>query len=213
MRATGLLQPGSLVHWIYRLRLPGIDASDDAAKAVTRAGARAISAGRLGHPQPQQCVAASRAQCRTLYPVPHHCRPDRAADRRRRRRQCGEKPSRPPARDHRHHEGARRQRAARVRHLSHPGHAAGAVGGAIGVVLGAILPFVIAWAFRRRSFRCRSIRRCTWASWRWRCSMGCSPRLPSRCGRSAAPMTCRSANCSATRLRRSRISRASSMSR
>ena len=37
LRATGLLQPGSLVHWIYRLRLPGIDSSDTAAKAVARA--------------------------------------------------------------------------------------------------------------------------------------------------------------------------------
>ena len=35
LRATGLLQPGSLVHWHYRLRLPANDASDEAAKAVT----------------------------------------------------------------------------------------------------------------------------------------------------------------------------------
>ena len=33
--ATGLLQPGSLVRWHYRLRLPNNDASDAAAKAVT----------------------------------------------------------------------------------------------------------------------------------------------------------------------------------
>ena len=35
LRATGLLQPGSLVHWHYRLRLPANDTSDAAAKAVT----------------------------------------------------------------------------------------------------------------------------------------------------------------------------------
>jgi putative ABC transport system permease protein len=35
LRATGLLQPGSLVRWHYRLRLPGNDSSDAAAKAVT----------------------------------------------------------------------------------------------------------------------------------------------------------------------------------
>jgi len=35
LRATGLLQPGSLVRWHYRLRLPANDASDTAAKAVT----------------------------------------------------------------------------------------------------------------------------------------------------------------------------------
>ena len=34
LRATGLLQPGSLVHWHYRLRLPANDTSDAAAKAV-----------------------------------------------------------------------------------------------------------------------------------------------------------------------------------
>ena len=35
LRATGLLQPGSLVRWHYRLRLPANDASDAAAKAVS----------------------------------------------------------------------------------------------------------------------------------------------------------------------------------
>ncbi|HVZ52649.1 MAG TPA: FtsX-like permease family protein, partial [Pseudolabrys sp.] len=37
LRATGLLQPGSLVRWTYRLRLPERDASNAAAKAVTQA--------------------------------------------------------------------------------------------------------------------------------------------------------------------------------
>jgi putative ABC transport system permease protein len=35
LRATGLLQPGSLVHWLYRVRLPENDTGDDAAKTVT----------------------------------------------------------------------------------------------------------------------------------------------------------------------------------
>jgi putative ABC transport system permease protein len=35
LRATGLIQPGSLVRWNYRLRLPQNDANDAAAKAVT----------------------------------------------------------------------------------------------------------------------------------------------------------------------------------
>ncbi len=35
LRTTGLLQPGSLVRWHYRLRLPANDASDAAAKALT----------------------------------------------------------------------------------------------------------------------------------------------------------------------------------
>lgn len=35
LRATGLLQPGSLVRWQYRLKLPGNDATDAYAKVVT----------------------------------------------------------------------------------------------------------------------------------------------------------------------------------
>jgi putative ABC transport system permease protein len=35
LRATGLVQPGSLVRWHYRLRLPASNASDTTAKAVT----------------------------------------------------------------------------------------------------------------------------------------------------------------------------------
>lgn len=35
LRATGLLQPGSLVRWHYRLKLPGSDANDAAARAFT----------------------------------------------------------------------------------------------------------------------------------------------------------------------------------
>ncbi len=37
LRATGLLQPGSVVRWHYRLRLPGNDATDAAVRAVTAA--------------------------------------------------------------------------------------------------------------------------------------------------------------------------------
>jgi putative ABC transport system permease protein len=46
LRATGLLQPGSLVHWHYRLRLPANDAGDAAAKAAAaQARARFPQAG------------------------------------------------------------------------------------------------------------------------------------------------------------------------
>ena len=40
LRATGLLQPGSLVRWHYRLRLPAADAADRAAAAVVAAAQR-----------------------------------------------------------------------------------------------------------------------------------------------------------------------------
>ena len=125
LRATGLLQPGSLVRWHYRLRLPANDTSDAAAKAVAAQARSAISRSRLGYPQPQQCLAAARAQRRALHAISRHRRPDRALGRRCRRRQCGEKPSRPPARNHRHPEGARRLGPAHLRDLSHAGADAG----------------------------------------------------------------------------------------
>ena len=121
LRATGLLQPGSLVRWIYRLRLPDNAADDRAATALVDDARKRAAGGRLGDPQPQQCLAAARAQHRALHPVPDAGRPDRAAGRRRRRRQRGEEPSRPQARRHRHVEGARRDRRPRVRDLSDAG--------------------------------------------------------------------------------------------
>jgi putative ABC transport system permease protein len=42
LRATALLQPGSLVRWTYRLALPGGDASDRAADAVTQRADRQL---------------------------------------------------------------------------------------------------------------------------------------------------------------------------
>ena len=42
LRATGLLQPGSLVRWHYRLRLTNADANDRAAQAVVAASERAL---------------------------------------------------------------------------------------------------------------------------------------------------------------------------
>jgi putative ABC transport system permease protein len=40
LRATGLVQPGSLVRWHYRLRIPGSDANDRAANAIVTASER-----------------------------------------------------------------------------------------------------------------------------------------------------------------------------
>jgi len=42
LRATGLIQPGSLVRWHYRLRLPAADANDRAANAVVAASAKQL---------------------------------------------------------------------------------------------------------------------------------------------------------------------------
>jgi putative ABC transport system permease protein len=42
LRATGLVQPGSLVRWHYRLRLPNADANDKAADAVAAAAEKEL---------------------------------------------------------------------------------------------------------------------------------------------------------------------------
>ena len=42
LRATGLLQPGSLVRWHYRLKVPGADANDRVAQAVVTASERQL---------------------------------------------------------------------------------------------------------------------------------------------------------------------------
>ena len=42
LRATGLIQPGSLVRWHYRLRLPAADANDRAANAVVAASEKQL---------------------------------------------------------------------------------------------------------------------------------------------------------------------------
>ena len=120
LRATGLLQPGSLVRWHYRLKLPGADANDRAAQARGRGLGEAASRRRLGSAHPRQCLARARPQHRALHPIPDLGRPHRAAGRRRRRRQRGEALSRPPPRHDRHLEVARRDRRPRVRRSTSP---------------------------------------------------------------------------------------------
>ena len=148
LRATGLLQPGSLVRWHYRLRLPANDTSDAAAKAVAAQARAQFPEAGWDIRTSFQRLAAARTQRRALHPISHHRRPDRAAGRRRRRRQCGEKPSRTPARNHRHAEGARRDRPrASSPSISSRCMMLAAIGGVIGVALGAVLPFAIVWTF------------------------------------------------------------------
>ena len=93
LRATGLLQPGSLVRWQYRLRLPEGDTERRRGNRDRKTGADAISAGRLANPHPDESLAGARAQCRALQPISHAGRPDHASGRRRRRCQCGGQPS------------------------------------------------------------------------------------------------------------------------
>ena len=124
LRATGLLQPGSLVRWNYRLKLPE-NAADDRAMAALIDDSRTGGArSRLGNAQPRQRFARARAHHQSLHAIPHPRRPCRAAGRRCRRRQRRQEPYRSQARRDRRLQGARRHRPRRVRDLPHAGHAA-----------------------------------------------------------------------------------------
>ena len=171
LRATGLVQPGSLVHWHYRLRLPA-NAADNAALQAVQDEARA-QLPQAGWDVRTRSKVSPRLeqQCRTLQPVPHPGRPDRAAGRRRRRRQCGEEPPRPAARHHRHHESAGRERPPRLHDLSHASRGDGADRRRSRARCSAPRcpsPYRGRWA---RSFRTRSCRRCTSANC---CSRSCT---------------------------------------
>ena len=109
LRATGLLQPGSVVRWHYRLRLPDNDATDTGVGAVTAAAqAQLPEAG--GGAVAQPTLRPRSSAIRTLHAIPDPGRPHRAAGRRRRRGQRGQGPSRPPPRRDRHAQGAGRDR-------------------------------------------------------------------------------------------------------
>ena len=70
LRATGLLQPGSLVRWHYRLRLPGADANDRAASAVVAASRDSnfpTPAGRCARaPTPRPRSSATSSASRSI---------------------------------------------------------------------------------------------------------------------------------------------------
>ena len=97
LRASGLLQPGSLVRWQYRLRLPEAGAGDAAATAIEKQAQTAFPNAGWDIRTRRQGLAATRAQCRALQPVSDIGRPHGATRRRRRRRQRGRQPSRPQA--------------------------------------------------------------------------------------------------------------------
>ena len=117
LRASALLQPGSLVRWQYRLRLPAVERHRRRRRRTRAASPQRPPECRLGHPHAQKSFAAARAQCRALQPVPDPRRPDRIAGRRRRRRQCGGQSSGAQARRDRDHESFGRHRHRRIRHL------------------------------------------------------------------------------------------------
>ncbi len=162
LRATGLLQPGSLVRWIVsrparpeRRRRPARQGDD---RPMRRSSSRrpAGKSARATMPRPQLERNIERfTQFLTLVGL------TALAGRRRRRRQCGARASRPPA----------ATPSPRMKSLGATGGRVfviylmqvmviAAIGTAIGLVIGAALPFVIALRVRRRSCRCRSSRPC-----------------------------------------------------
>ena len=147
LRATGLLQPGSLVRWHYRLRLAGRQ-RPRRRRGDRRRGAQQLPDAGWEIRSRTNASPALERNVERFTQYPHPGRPHRAAGRRGRRRQRGEKPYRPQARRHRHPEGAGRHRRPRVRDLSLQVLLLSAVGAAIGLAArrGACR-FVVAAAF------------------------------------------------------------------
>ena len=118
LRATGLLQPGSLVRWHYRLRLADNDASDAAVRRIVAdAAARLPEAGwevrtrSNASPSLEQNVERF-TQYLTLVGLTALLVGGVGVAN------AVQRPSRPQARRDRHPEGARRHRRRRVRDLS-----------------------------------------------------------------------------------------------
>ena len=142
-----LLQPGSVVRWHYRLRLPDNDAADTAVRAVTAAAqAQLPEAGWEIRSRTNASPALERnverfTQYLTLVgltallvggvgvanAVKGHL--DRRRDVIATMKSLGA------------------TGYARVRHLSHAGAGAGAIGALLGLAIGAALPFLIGWGF------------------------------------------------------------------
>ena len=72
LRATGLLQPGSLVRWHYRLRLPDRDASDGAVRVGRAGGAERLAPMPAGTsaraPTPRRSSSATSSASRNSSP-------------------------------------------------------------------------------------------------------------------------------------------------
>ena len=210
MRATGLLQPGSLVRWNYRLRLP--DDSDRAVDAVVAAASAQLpDAGWQIRTRTNASPALERnverfTQFLTLVgltallvggvgvanAVKSHI--DRKRDVIATLKALGATGGRVFA-----------IYLAQVLLLS-------SIGAAIGLALGAVLPFAIAAIVRRHHSAADRAGAASGRAGAGVRSTACSRRLPSRSGRSDAPTTCRSRRCFAMRSRRRAAGRAGAMS-
>ncbi len=212
LRATGLLQPGSLVRWQYRLRLPQANASDGAVAAVEeQAQAQFPQAGweirtrSKASPQLERNVERF-TQFLTLVGLTTLLVGGVGV-----------------ANAVASHLARKRDAIATMKALGATGGGVFAVycaeiilvalfAAAIGAALGAALPFAIAHAFGAIVPLPVAPAIASRMCWRWRSPMGCSPRWLSRCGRSAAPTTFPWRCCSATRSPRSGAGRGRAMS-
>ena len=112
--ASAARQPGALA---ISAAAAGVERDRRRRRRTRATSPRRIPECRLGRPHAQKGLAAARAQCRALQPVPDPRRPDRIAGRRRRRRQCGRQSPRAQARRDRDHESSGRHRHRHIRHL------------------------------------------------------------------------------------------------
>jgi putative ABC transport system permease protein len=84
LRASGLVQPGSLIRWSYRLSLPAGRDSDQDLSAAVADHRQGSPGGRLGRAHAAQRRSALHEQHPALLAIPHPRRPDRSPCRRRR---------------------------------------------------------------------------------------------------------------------------------
>ena len=213
LRATGLLQPGSLVRWIYRVKLPDNAADDRAANRLIDERTQRPAGGRLGirsrsNASPQLERTINRfTQFLTLVGLAALLVGGVGV-----------------ANAVKSHIDRRRDVIASFKALGATGRdvftiyltqviVLAAVGSVIGLVAGAALPFVIVGAVRQAAAAAGGPGPASRTSWRCRSSTACSRRSPSDCGRSAGCTTCRSRRCSARRSPANGIGRAGAISR
>ena len=211
LRATGLVQPGSVVRWHYRLRLPDNAAGDEAVKAVSAAAqAQLPEAGWEIRSRTSASPALERSverftQYLTLVGLTALLVGGVGV-----------------ANAVKSHLDRRRDVIATLKSLGATGSTVFAIyltqvvtlaliGALPGLLVGAALPFFIGLGLWHPASASESRPRSTRQGLRLRCFMGFSPRLRLACGRSDARMTCRSRRCFATRLPASSAGRADLM--
>ena len=116
-------------------------------ESVDRSSARAAARSRMGYPQPQQRIPATRTQRRTLYAIPYDRWTYSTSGRRVGVGNAVKSHLDRADRHDRDDESARGQRAPYFHDLPDAGSADGASRGVIGAAFGAILPFVVSWLF------------------------------------------------------------------